>query len=220
MNRPLSPAPVPALTGSDLHLPLNFVAGGKPVWPEISRGDTISIDATLLRDRCNDGFACWILQTYVLMRQAGLDPTLSTLPRPDAVNVVHPFFFGLRHRGLAYILACRADAHEPWAANFWLDQNGARGEGPRHAAVPHWPQPGLMPRDPRRGTRIETLVFKGEEINFDPASATPPSSPPSANSASPCGSTSSAPAAPAPSPARSSTGTTIPAPTSCSPRAT
>ncbi|MFO1104509.1 MAG: glycosyltransferase [Amaricoccus sp.] len=167
MNRPLSPAPVPALTGSDLHLPLNFVAGGKPVWPEISRGDTISIDATLLRDRCNDGFACWILQTYVLMRQAGLDPTLSTLPRPDAVNVVHPFFFGLRHRGLAYILACRADAHEPWAANFWLDQNGARGEGPRHAAVPHWPQPGLMPRDPRRGTRIETLVFKGEEINFD-----------------------------------------------------
>lgn len=168
MNRPLPQAPVACFTAADLHVPLNFVAGGRPIWPEISRGATGAIDAGLLRERCNDGFACWILQSYVLMRQAGLEATLSTLPRPDAVNVVHPFFFGLRHRGVApYILACRADAYAPWSANFWLEQNGVRGEGPRHAAVPHWPQPGLVPRDPARGGRIETLVFKGEEINFD-----------------------------------------------------
>lgn len=168
MNRPLIEPPVAFFAPTDLRVPLNFVSGARPVWPEIAAGRIDAIDPSQLRDRCNDGFACWILQSFVLMRQAGLRPTLSARPTPDAVNVVHPFFFGLRHRTLSrYILACRADAHAPWSANFWLEQNGVRPEGPRHAAVPHWPQPGLIPRDPARGTRIETLVFKGEELNFD-----------------------------------------------------
>ena len=38
--------------------------------------------------------------------------------------------------------------------------------GPTDDFIPHWPQPGLIPRDPARGRRIETLCFKGSETNL------------------------------------------------------
>jgi hypothetical protein len=152
----------------ELLTPLNFVSAEQPIWPEIGEGAFDRIGAAELRQRCMDGFTCWTLQTFVIMRQAGLEPTLSRLPQEGCVNVVHPLYFGLRHRDLSsYLLACRADTYAPWAANHHLEQNGTRGVSPRRSWVPIWPQPGLVPRDPARGNRIETLVFKGEELNLD-----------------------------------------------------
>ncbi len=155
-------------TSDSLRVPLNFVMKGREIWPEILEDRVADIGPADLRARCNDGFSSWILQTYVLMRQGGFAVERAPMPRPGFVNVVHPFFFGLRDRGTrAFLLACRADAHRPWSANFWLEQNGARGETHRNSWVPHWPQPGLIPRDAARGALIETLVFKGEALNFD-----------------------------------------------------
>jgi len=34
--------------------------------------------------------------------------------------------------------------------------------------VPHWPQPGIVPRDPARGERFEHIVFAGISHNLDP----------------------------------------------------
>ena len=40
-------------------------------------------------------------------------------------------------------------------------QNGVAGETGERLAVPHWPQPGLIPRDPARGDRLETIAYFG-----------------------------------------------------------
>ena len=32
--------------------------------------------------------------------------------------------------------------------------------------MPHWPQPGLLPRLKERGNRIENMVFKGRKLNL------------------------------------------------------
>ncbi len=34
--------------------------------------------------------------------------------------------------------------------------------------LPHWPQPGLIPRDPLRGDRFENIAFFGHKINLAP----------------------------------------------------
>jgi hypothetical protein len=39
--------------------------------------------------------------------------------------------------------------------------------------MPHWPQPGLRPRDPGRGERLERVAFKGFAANLHPELRTP-----------------------------------------------
>jgi glycosyltransferase involved in cell wall biosynthesis len=47
-------------------------------------------------------------------------------------------------------------------------QNGYFADGERVFDVPHWPQPGLIPRNPERGATIRTLAFKGDRGNLHP----------------------------------------------------
>ena len=39
---------------------------------------------------------------------------------------------------------------------------------PTDHLVQHWLQPGLIPRDVSRGSRLETIVYMGGSINSDP----------------------------------------------------
>jgi len=42
-------------------------------------------------------------------------------------------------------------------------QNGLMGETGLRRTMPHWPQPGLIPRDPARGDRLETIAYFGSD---------------------------------------------------------
>jgi hypothetical protein len=39
--------------------------------------------------------------------------------------------------------------------------------------MPHWPQPGLLPRDPARGAKVEKICFFGDPSNLAPGLRTP-----------------------------------------------
>jgi hypothetical protein len=70
--------------------------------------------------------------------------------------------YAKRHRSLTFV-AVRADVIEyrsPWA-DAEIVQNGRFADEHRSYFVPHWPQPGIIPRSPDRGTRIENITFKG-----------------------------------------------------------
>ena len=67
------------------------------------------------------------------------------------------------------LIGVRADNSEPASADFEVNQNSVYADGKRRFHVPHWPQPGLLPRDPRRGSRIERVEFKGFLANLAPA---------------------------------------------------
>jgi hypothetical protein len=69
----------------------------------------------------------------------------------------------------AVLVGCRADNRQPLAAELELLQNGHWADGERRYFVPHWPQPGLQPRDPSRGLRLERLAYKGFLENLAPA---------------------------------------------------
>ncbi len=138
-------------------------------WPEVLAGETPAPDAVPERIKSNED--CWILQTYLRLRRAGFPVEISTRPDPGAVNVVDGVDFGTRRlRPDAFFLACRSDGTGAEVCQVIVVQNPRDSTGAHCAYLPHWPQPGLRPRDPSRGVRVERVVFKGDEnVNLLPA---------------------------------------------------
>ncbi len=113
----------------------------------------------------------WLLQTYFHLRNAGHEVTLSAdlptegivalLPEPEALTQFH-HQYERRHRSL-FVLTIRADifGFRSPLGDADIVQNGRFADERHTFFVPHWPQPGLLPRDPARGSRIENIVFKG-----------------------------------------------------------
>lgn len=119
------------------------------------------------------GEHAWILQTYLRLRQAGHPVVLRGEPPAEGFVVYHAkharSLLRRAHRlGHAVLVGVRADNSEPASADFEVNQNSVYADGKRRFHVPHWPQPGLLPRDPRRGSRIERVEFKGFLANLAP----------------------------------------------------
>ncbi len=150
-----------------LSLPVNFVIPECHVWPEIRSGTMDEITDEVLAQRCVGAMANWVVIPYVYFCKAGLSPSRSAKPVNGVINITSAHDFPLRERAPeAFIVACRADAHVPELANFVFEQNQVRSHLPGVAWTPHWPQPGLIPRDPARGQRLENLTYKGEVNNL------------------------------------------------------
>ncbi|HSM14105.1 MAG TPA: hypothetical protein VLA66_08555 [Thermoanaerobaculia bacterium] len=118
------------------------------------------------------GERAWILQSYLRLRAAGR--AVELVGRGPASGLV--VFHAKQERALlrsgigraAVLVGCRADNRQPLAAEFELLQNGHWAAPGERFWVPHWPQPGLQPRDPGRGARIERIAYKGFLENLDP----------------------------------------------------
>lgn len=113
------------------------------------------------------GERVWVLSTYLHLRRAGRPVELVGGPPAGArVLVFHAkherdlLRHGRRVRD-TLLLGVRADNREPLAADLEVVQNGRFADGRRRFFVPHWPQPGLVPRDPARGERITRIAYKG-----------------------------------------------------------
>ena len=65
-------------------------------------------------------------------------------------------------------MGVRQDVGEALIADFEVVQNRTQADGERRFHIPSWPQPGLVPRDPSRGVRIETIEYKGFAANLHP----------------------------------------------------
>lgn len=147
--------------------PVNFVIPEKYLWSEIRDGRVGEISDELLAQRCVGAINNWVVIPFVYFHRAGLAPSHSPRPREGAVNIASAHDLGIRERPIrAFIVCCRADAHVPKLANFVFEQNKAREGTPGVAWTPHWPNPGLIPRDPSRGDRLETLAYKGDLPNL------------------------------------------------------
>lgn len=119
------------------------------------------------------GERAWILQTYLRMRSAGADVRLAPQLPPGGIAV----FASKQRRRLvasgasteALLVATRSDVGEALIADVEIVQNAHQANGVRRFFIPHWPQPGLIARDPARGSAIETIAFKGFLANLHPA---------------------------------------------------
>ena len=147
--------------------PVNFVIPEKYLWPEMREGRVEDVTDAVLAQRCVGAINNWVVIPYIYFHRAGLAPRHSPKPAEGAINIASTHDLGIRERTFrAFIVCCRADAHAPELANFVFEQNRLREGAPAVAWTPHWPNPGLIPRDPARGDCFETLAYKGDIGNL------------------------------------------------------
>jgi hypothetical protein len=119
------------------------------------------------------GERAWILQTFLRLRRAGHRVELrGDLPGDGLV------FFHVKHRRAlaaqwratcrAVLVGVRADNPRTPIADFEILQNGRHARAGVRFAIPHWPQPGILPRDPARGTTVRRVAYHGFNYNMDP----------------------------------------------------
>jgi hypothetical protein len=135
----------------------------------------------------------WLLQTYLQLAARGLPVALRETFVEDAVCVhlsplsapwgdpwpdAPPTLGGALRRFPA--LDAREVGHRSFRVALSLDrpvahtghvrifQNPVAARAYDGLFVPHWPQPGLVPRDPARGDRLEDVCFMGLADNLDP----------------------------------------------------
>lgn len=115
--------------------------------------------------KMRSGVYAWIVQTYQHLRAAGFPCELtSTLPE-DGIMVAHRKSLPRDYvppPGLLFICT-RADAtFHPYA--HWHVVLNRRELNPWFPSIymPHWPQPGLIPRDPARGDTWQNAAYFGD----------------------------------------------------------
>jgi len=106
------------------------------------------------------GEFCWALQTYQLLKVIGLPVSLSFGLRPDAVNLAHGNTLrALPKSGKCFYVSLQADFPHYPLAQFHVVQNRAQ-VSENSCFIPHWPQPGLVPRNPAR-KGVSMVAYQG-----------------------------------------------------------
>ena len=124
------------------------------------------------------GGRAWTLQTFLRLRERG-DPVTLSATLPDEGLVVfsntHRRELRLPRRGIPrrVLVGTRQDQLPIRSADYEVLQTRRGCNSRTRHFMPHWPQPGLVARDPTRGARVERLAFKGLSANLHPALAAP-----------------------------------------------
>jgi hypothetical protein len=113
----------------------------------------------------------WTFQTYQRLRQ--LDPPLVLSPNLPTSGVIVAFAGSIpgnfRPTRDQYLVSISADGPPCRLADMHIVQNKEQTKWLRNAHfIPHWPQPGLVPRTMSRGERFENIMYFGDPANLAP----------------------------------------------------
>ncbi|MBD2100474.1 glycosyltransferase [Leptolyngbya sp. FACHB-261] len=125
------------------------------------------------------GVFCWTLQTYLRLRELDFPCELVGMMPSEGIVLAHrdSLPYQLRPRPKLLLVCLKADREAHPFAQLHLVQNpkeasNSRFSNSRHY-MPHWPQPGLIPRDSGRSERFENIAYLGHEANLAPELQTP-----------------------------------------------
>jgi hypothetical protein len=148
-----------------MHIRVNFVIDPRAAsWPDLAflRERDIEQQPT----RFVGGRNSWIAQTFVRLRDAlaarGIEAVSGPRFQPGTLSVVHRDDANRFRSGshASYLIVVRADRAPVHACDVAICQNGI-APGPQEMHIPLWPQPGLRPRDSRRGARVSRIAYLG-----------------------------------------------------------
>lgn len=110
--------------------------------------------------RFKDSNWAWIAQTALVLRDAGLNVSVGGEFQCDTVNIA----LADRIRSMprlpdCFVVSIDADQLRPKWVNWFIAQNKLQVAGPRVTWMPHWPQPGLIPRSPDRAEFSHVAYF-------------------------------------------------------------
>ncbi|WP_035991180.1 glycosyltransferase [Leptolyngbya sp. KIOST-1] len=149
-----------------LPYPVNFVLKYPEKWPELFSTSIIP-DPALLHSRIKTNEDCWIVTTYLYLKRKGLNVSISDKFVPGQINVVSSLDYSAKDLAFnSFVVGTRSDGFQPLLCDFVIVQNRFQLGSETDAFIPHWPQPGLIPRRQERGNTISNIVFKGNEKNL------------------------------------------------------
>jgi Glycosyl transferases group 1 len=125
-----------------------------------------TLEVRQARSYLTQGVCAWCLQTFLELRDRGLPVALMSEPQTGAVNFLHvrDLWREKPARG-RFVVSIQADyAAVPWTT-VNIVQNQRQADQSRSFWIPHWPQPGLVPRsEERRGVRC--VAYAGNETGL------------------------------------------------------
>jgi len=151
--------------------PIYFVAHHlRRRWPELDHETASMPLAEVPPSRWMPLENIWIVSTYLRLRAAGQDVRIVDGPVAGAINICCDERAGVSSDSSeAFLVFTQGDRERmPWA-DYRLVQSPAQLRGSRVTLMRHWPQPGLIPRNASRGTRLERLGYVGPIVNLDAA---------------------------------------------------
>ncbi len=120
-----------------------------------------------------DGIFAWTLQTYLMLRKCIIPVTYSCEPKTNCINVGHVAYLNtLNPRPDIFTVALQADYPRLSWAQIHIIQNQLQIKNKKTYWVPHWFQPGLIPRELARNEvmcvayagRLSMFAGKEEEL--------------------------------------------------------
>ncbi|PSB22413.1 hypothetical protein C7B61_19360 [filamentous cyanobacterium CCP1] len=152
---------------SPLPYPVYFVNKNADKFGDLMNGSPLPSDLKPYYEKCIDGTDIWTVQTYLHLRQRGLNVHLVPDCIPNQICVVAYHHLFIRDMAFnSYVVACRLDSARPEICEQQTVLNPTNVMSETDHFMPHWPQPILKPRDRSRGAKVETLDFKGNTLNL------------------------------------------------------
>ncbi|MEM9949222.1 MAG: hypothetical protein AAF810_24575 [Cyanobacteria bacterium P01_D01_bin.36] len=138
------------------------------------------------------GYDSWIVQTYLRLKESGFNcEKVSRIPEEGIVVTYREFLpYEYRPNPQQLLICVKADKNPHPYAQIHITHNYSESKrpnlqiycvnpeeyyllwGPRYY-IPHWPQPGLIPRNLERGNRIQNVAYYGISFNLAPELKTP-----------------------------------------------
>lgn len=148
--------------------PVYFVFKGGTEFRDIfeHRNDPPTVEEVFPRF-LGDTTATWLLQTFLQLKHRGLNVHLVDRLVPGCICVNGIWQIGRSALlGRSYNVVVQADCCRPPVADHVVVQNPTGVLNDHDHLIYHWPQPGLVARNPERGDRIENVVYRGGMVNL------------------------------------------------------
>jgi hypothetical protein len=146
---------------------VNFVHRGIAAWRDVAAESGRTIPDSELGPRLRLGREIWIVQAFHRLRARGYPVRLTGEAEPDCINVLHADDFAGRPPG-CFVVCVRADRDPRFDVDVEIVQNRGCVWKENDVYIPHFPQPGIVPRNPARGSEIHRVVYLGKEVNLAP----------------------------------------------------
>lgn len=115
------------------------------------------------------GRGVWTFQTMLSLNyyyHGQIECSWGTECRPDAINLMHNDHYGSRVKPwVGVTVVARADRPPVIGPDYVVEQNPEVASLPGRLFMPHWPQPGLQPRE-RDDDTVKVVAYFGHKDSF------------------------------------------------------
>ncbi len=152
---------------------VHFVHHDVDMWADVCSADTPPPPAEY-GARLRHGNDNWVLQTYLELKRRSLNVEILPHLVPGEICVAHYDDIMLKEVPTrCFLVGIRGDRPDIHVSAINVVQNPRAACRKTDCFMPHWTQPGLMPRDPSRGNTIAKIGYLGMRFNLHPAFLAP-----------------------------------------------